>query len=286
MFVDIDSKTLNIDPTRIEKAITPRTKAILPVHAFGQPADMDPIIDIARRHGLRVIEDSCEALGATHKGRPAGSLGDAAVFAFYPNKQITTGEGGVIVTDDDNIALLCRSMRNQGRGEGDHWLEHTRLGYNYRLDELSAALGLSQMRRLVSILSARESEAARYSTRLAGLKEVKAPYVEPSCRMSWFVYVIQLQAGIDRDKVMAYLSAYGVGCRLYFTPIHLQPFYREKFGFKEGDFSVTESVARSTIALPFFNNLDDTALDYVVETLTAAVESAKGSAQAAAVKDF
>jgi len=272
VFADIEPETLNIDPSAIERAITPKTKAILAVHAFGHPADMDPIREIAQRHSLRVIEDSCEAIGAQYKGRPAGSLGDAGVFAFYPNKQMTTGEGGVIVTDDDEIAALCRSMRNQGRGEGDRWLFHERLGYNYRLDELSCALGVSQAARLEKILAMRTDVAQRYHQRLAGIKGVRLPFTADYAKISWFIYVIRLAESIDRDKVMGRLEESGVGCRPYFTPIHLQPFYREMFGYKEGDFPITERVAASTIALPFFNKITDAQIDYVADILKRAIK--------------
>ena len=271
VFADIEPETLNIDPSAIERAITPKTKAILAVHAFGHPADMDPIREIAQRHSLRVIEDSCEAIGAQYKGRPAGSLGDAGVFAFYPNKQMTTGEGGVIVTDDDEIAALCRSMRNQGRGEGDRWLFHERLGYNYRLDELSCALGVSQAARLEEILAMRTDVAQRYHQRLAGIDGVSLPFTADYAKISWFIYVIRLAAGIDRDKVMQALTDNDIGCRPYFTPIHLQPFFREMFGYKEGDFPITEQVARSTVALPFFNRIADEQIDYVADMLEKAI---------------
>lgn len=277
VFVDIDPLTLNIDPNLIEKAITPRTKAILAVDAFGQMADMESITEIATRHGLRIIEDSCESLGAELKGRPSGSFGDAAVFAFYPNKQITTGEGGLIVTDDDELASLCRSMRNQGRGETDHWLAHERLGFNYRLDELSAALGLSQLSRLMDILAVRENVAMRYTKRLAGVEGLKTPYIAEHNKISWFVYVIQLDREVDRDSVLKILCENGVGCRPYFTPIHLQPFYRKMFGFKEGDFPITERVSSSTVALPFFNHITDEQIEYVAQTVETAIKRSRRS---------
>jgi perosamine synthetase len=272
VFVDIDPDTLNIDANYIERAITPKTKAILAVHAFGHVADMDPIQEMARRHGLKVIEDSCEAIGAEYKGRPAGSLGDAGVFAFYPNKQMTTGEGGVIVTNNDEIAELCRSMRNQGRGEGDRWLFHERLGYNYRLDELSCALGVSQAARLGEILAMRSDVAERYNRRLAGIDGVRLPFAADYAKVSWFIYVIRLANGIDRDKVMQTLADNGIGCRPYFTPIHLQPFYRDMFGYKEGDFPITERVAASTVALPFYNKITDAQIDYVADILERSIK--------------
>jgi len=282
VFVDIEPETGNIEPALIEAAITPRTKAILPVDAFGQPARLDIIRDIARRHGLVVIEDACEALGSEYKGERTGngSYADAAVFAFYPNKQITTGEGGLIVTDDERVAQLCRSMRNQGRGEGGVWLNHERLGYNYRLDELSAALGVAQMGRIEEIIAKRQQVAELYNQRLAQIPGIRLPYIAPEVtRMSWFVYVIQV--GVDepvpakqavlRERVMQRLQAAGIGCRPYFTPIHLQPFYRSQFGFREGDFPVTEAFGRTSIAIPFHNNLTPAEVEYVAEHLEKAL---------------
>lgn len=282
VFVDIEPETGNIDPELIEGAITPRTKAILPVDAFGQPARLDTIRDIARRHGLVVIEDACEALGSEYKGEKtgSGSFADAAVFAFYPNKQITTGEGGMIVTDDERVAGLCRSLRNQGRGEGSLWLNHERLGYNYRLDELSAALGLAQMGRIEEIIAKRQQVAELYNQRLAQIRGIYLPYIAPEVtRMSWFVYVIRV--GVDepspakqsavRERVMQRLQAAGIGCRPYFTPIHLQPFYRSQFGYREGDFPVTEAFGRTSIAIPFHNNLTAAEVDYIASTLVEAL---------------
>ncbi|MGE5551904.1 MAG: DegT/DnrJ/EryC1/StrS family aminotransferase, partial [Bacteroidota bacterium] len=278
VFVDIEPETGNIDPNLIERAITPRTKAILPVDAFGQPARLDEIRQIARRHGLIVIEDACESLGSEYKGIKTGNgaFADAAVFAFYPNKQITTGEGGMIVTDDAETAGLCRSLRNQGRDESGPWLSHVRLGYNYRLDELSAALGLAQMRRLDEIVARRASVAELYQKRLARVPGVRLPYTAPAVtRMSWFVYVIRV--GMDepsaerqqavRNRVMEELQYAGIECRPYFTPIHLQPFYRRFFGYREGDYPVTEAAGRTSIALPFHNRLSVEEIEYVAQVL-------------------
>jgi perosamine synthetase len=273
VFVDIDPVTLNINPGGIEEKITGRTRAVLPVHVFGRPADMGAILSIARRHRLAVIEDACEALGACCNGKMAGSEGDAAVFAFYPNKQITTGEGGVIVTGSEEVAKLCRSMRNQGRGEGGEWLDHCRLGYNYRMSELNAALGVAQMERIGRILAKRREVAGKYGARLKNLPGVSIPQAGPGEKISWFVYVIQLTEGIDRDKVMKFLLERGVECRPYFQPIHLQPFYVKMFGYHRGDFPEAEKAASSTLALPFFNNLTDAQIDYVVEKLAMAVSS-------------
>lgn len=267
VFVDIDERTLNLDVSQIESRITERTKAILPVHVFGQPAEMEAVREIADRYGLRVIEDACEAIGAKWNGRMAGTFGDAGVFAFYPNKQLTTGEGGIIVTDDRELADLCRSLRNQGRSEDPQWLAHVRLGYNYRLDELSAALGLAQMERVEEILARREQVAALYRERLREMPGVEVPEIDPRAQMSWFVFVVRLAAGIDRDRVMEGLLRRRIGCRPYFPPIHLQPFYVEQFGYRAGDFPVAERISSSTLALPFFNRITEEEIEEVAAAL-------------------
>lgn len=262
VFVDIDPLTGNMDPTRIEVAVTTRTKAIIVVHAFGQPADMDPILDIAHKHNLIVIEDACEAIGARYKNRQAGTMSDAAVFAFYPNKQITTGEGGMIVTGNDSWNELFLSLRNQGRDVFDAWLNHTRLGYNYRLDEMSAALGLAQLTRIDDILSRRAQVAAWYNERIDEIPGVYKPHiVETTTTMSWFVYVIRCD--VNRNELMKQLQERGVPSRPYFTPIHLQPFYRQKFGWKPGDLPLTERAGQTFLALPFSTIMTDEQVDYV-----------------------
>jgi len=274
VFVDIDPLTLNIDVDRIESAITPRTKALLPVDAFGQPVDIEAIKSIAAKYYLPIIEDACEALGAEFNGIKAGSQADIAVFAFYPNKQITTAEGGMVVTNDDHIADLVRSMRSQGRPITGLWLEHERLGYNYRMSELHAALGCVQMDRIDEIISKRQRVAEMYNAHLSEVEEVSVPYVDPRVKMSWFIYVVRFHASVNRDKVMEYLIEHGVGCKPYFTPIHLQPFYRE-MGFNEGDFPITESVAKTTLALPFFSNMTEEQIEYVVKTLKEGIATVK-----------
>jgi len=283
--VDIDLDTANINTDLIEDAITPRTRAILPVDAFGQPARMDVVREIADHHGLFVIEDSCESLGSEYKGIKAGNgaFCDGAVFAFYPNKQITTGEGGMVVTDDPDIAHLCRSMANQGRGEAGVWLAHERLGFNYRMDEMSAALGWAQMQRIDEIIKKRQRVAQMYNERLSKIPGVWLPKVAPEVtRMSWFVYVIRVavdepdprrQAQV-RDHVMKVLQNNQIGCRPYFTPIHLQPFYREMFGYKEGDFPVTELAGRTSIAIPFHNHLTREEVEYVAEVIEEGLRTA------------
>jgi perosamine synthetase len=283
--VDIEWDTANIDVDLIEAAITPRTKAILPVDAFGQPPRLDVIRQIADRHGLVVIEDSCESLGSEYKGIKCGNgaYAHGAVFAFYPNKQITTGEGGMVVTDDPEIARLCRSMANQGRGEAGVWLSHERLGFNYRMDEMSAALGWAQMQRIDEIIQKRQHVALMYNERLSKIPGIWLPHIAPEVtRMSWFVYVIRVgmeeprperQSEI-RNHVMEVLQKNEVGCRPYFTPIHLQPFYRDMFGFKEGDFPITEKAGRTSIAIPFHNNLTPEEVEYVAQVLEEASRTA------------
>jgi len=270
VFVDIDPITLNIDVNLIEERVTDRTRAILAVDIFGYPAEWDRLEQLAEEHHLKLIEDSCEALGAEYKGGKVGTFGEAAAFAFYPNKQMTTGEGGVIVTNNREIADLCRSMRNQGRGDGDEWLEHQRLGYNYRLSDINCALGIAQLERIEELLAKRERVAQMYNIKLQDWQKVRIPYSSPEVRRSWFVYVIVLEdrySREDRDKILQELRRRGVGCSNYFTPIHLQPFYVEMFGFEEGDFPVTEHISERTIALPFYNNLSETEVDFVVENL-------------------
>jgi dTDP-4-amino-4,6-dideoxygalactose transaminase len=221
---------------------------------------------------LPVIEDSCEALGATYKGRPAGMLGDFGVFAFYPNKQITTGEGGLVVTNDEKAAKLMLALRNQGRAPGDTWLSHTYLGYNYRLDEMSAALGVVQMSRLEELLVKREKVAGWYSERLAEIPGLEIPFVESSTtRMSWFVYVIRTQKGIDRDALAQRLEARGVPVRPYFLPIHLQPYMVERFGYRAGDFPVTEDLGRRGLAVPFSGVMTEAQVEYVCDAIRAEI---------------
>ncbi len=273
VFVDIDAQDYNIDVSKIEAAITPRTKAILPVDVFGRPARLDVIEGIAARHNLKVIEDSCEALGSTYRGRAAGSFGDCGSFAFYPNKQITTGEGGMLVTDDEELARVARSLRNQGRGDGSTWLAHERLGYNYRLSDIQCALGISQLARLPESIEKRAAVADRYAVLLADADGVHLPAPYTDGTMSWFVYVIRLDdhfSRADRDAVLGALRSRGIGCNNYFTPIHLQSFYRERFGAAEGDLPVTEAVSERTIALPFHNNLGEADQ----QTVTAALRDA------------
>ena len=272
VFVDIEPETYNLDPDDLERKITKKTKAIMAVDIFGHPAEWDRILEIADKYNLKIIDDSCEALGAEYKGKKVGQFGDAACFAFYPNKQMTTGEGGIIVTDNPGIAKLARSLRNQGRGEMSAWLEHERLGYNYRMDEMSAALGVSQLRRIETFLEKRERVARMYTEKLRKFSWVRPPIVKPYVRMSWFVYVITLKEGLDRDEIIKELEKEGIPARGYFSPIHLQPYIREMFGTKEGMLPTTENISKRTLALPFHNNLREEEIEEVVSTLARVVE--------------
>lgn len=268
VFADIDAETWNVDPAKVAAAISSRTKAMIPVDAFGQPADMDPICKLASQHNLRIIEDSCEAIGAMYKGRKAGKLGDVGVFAFYPNKQMTTGEGGVVLTDDDNLAMLMRSMRNQGRDPTSGWLGHPRQGYNYRMPDILAALGTSQLSRLDEFVAKRAKVADMYLKRLGGDSRISFQKIIPEVQMSWFVFVVKLAdryEAKDRDRILTELRKRHIGCNNYFAPIHLQQFYVEKFGYKRGDFPVCERICDRTIALPFHPNLSEAEVDEVVK---------------------
>ncbi len=268
VFIDIESETFNIDPKKIEKKITSKTKAIIPVDVFGRPSDKEAILKIAKKHNLKVIEDSAEALGASYKGKKVGTFGDCAIFAFYPNKQITTGEGGVLVTNRKDIYELCKSYRNQGRGTDEKWHDHVRLGYNYRLSDINCALGISQLQKIDKILKMRANVAAEYAKRLSKIKGIKVPFDSTKdLKVSWFVYVIQIDAskGVDRDKFMEELKKRGVACSDYFNPIHLMEFYKEKYGFKPGDLPVCEQVAKLTIALPFYTGMSEDDIQYVCD---------------------
>ncbi|MEM6331727.1 MAG: DegT/DnrJ/EryC1/StrS family aminotransferase [Planctomycetota bacterium] len=283
VFVDICPTSLNLDPAKVEAAITPKTKAILAVEVFGNPRHMAAIEQIARKHEIPMIEDCCEGLGGVCDGRPIGNFGRAGVFGFYPNKQITTGEGGVIVTDDDRVADACRTFRNQGRSEKPvsanaetnatgSWLHHDVLGYNYRLSEIAAALGIAQMERLDDMLAHRRRVAGEYMKRMMDWPDVSLPSIPPGHDnvMSWFVFVVKLNNAyghVERDRIIEGLRRHDVGASNYFPCIHLQPFYRREYGFKAGDFPIAESISQRTIALPFFNRLDDTQIELVTHTL-------------------
>jgi perosamine synthetase len=270
-FVDIEEDSLGLDPDLIEGVATKRTRAVLPVHVFGRPCRIEAIEALARRRGWVVIEDACEGLGSAVRRRPLGGFGDVAVFAFYPNKQLTTGEGGMVVADDPALAETMRSLRNQGRDADGTWLRHVRLGYNYRLDEMSAALGVAQLERLQELQAGRARVAEAYESALGDRDWLRLPRAGTDETVDWFVYVVRLDPKIDRDRVIGRLAALGVPSRPYFASIHLQPFYRTAFGFKPGDFPVTERVAASTLALPFSSLLPDDDVQYVAAALVEAV---------------
>ncbi|PWB52050.1 MAG: polysaccharide biosynthesis protein [Anaerolineales bacterium] len=289
VFVDVEPRSGNIDPYlvfaatqdimqggRSAQAWLPpkganadaKLKAILPVDVFGQPVDFELILNTAWKYKLKVIEDSCEALGASYKGHTAGTLGDYGVFGFYPNKQITTGEGGMIITDDEDAALFMRALRNQGRAPGDTWLQHTHLGYNYRLDEMSAALGLAQMKRLDELIAKREKVAGWYNERLSEIPGVEPPQIARyTTRVSWFVYVVRFAPGIERDEIARKLGEKGIPARPYFLPIHLQPFMVDRFGYQEGAFPVTEDLGRRGLALPFSGVMEEAQIERVCQVL-------------------
>jgi perosamine synthetase len=301
VFVDIDPTTLNIDPARAAEAIedigarrtgwtrwlppshreaSGRLRAVLPVHLFGRPCEMRDILDASRQQGISIIEDACEAIGASADGVYAGRYGDIAAFGFYPNKQMTTGEGGMLITDRDDYARLARSLRNQGRGDNGEWLEHERLGYNYRLDDIHAALGVGQLRRLDELLASRERVGRLYDEKFADVDGI-TPLVPPrgDMTLSRFVYVARLDEGFDRDELMARLSVRGIPSRPYFPAIHLQPFYRQQFGFVAGSFPHAEAAAASLLALPFHGLMSADDVDYVTECVAEEVLAMRGVVQ-------
>ena len=272
VFADVDARTLNMDPAAVEAAVTPRTKAIVAVDIYGYPCELDELRAIADRHGLALIDDSCEAFGAEYKGAQLGSQGPSAVFAFYPNKQITTGEGGIVTTHSEEEWRLLRSLRNQGRGDEGGWLEHVRLGFNYRIDDVRAAIGIGQLEKLDEILALRSAVAKRYDELLAGLPGVELPCADDAeHKRSWFVYVIALPDNETRERVIVTFERQQIGFNRYLPSIHLQPYMRERFGFREGMCPVSEDASSRTLALPFFTALDRDAQERVAEVLSAAL---------------
>jgi len=270
IFVDIDPVSLNIDAEKIESKITSKTKAILPVEVFGNPAGFDKICEIAQKHNLIVIEDSCEALGSELNGKKAGTFGTMSIFAFYPNKQITTGEGGMILTDDDELADMCVSLRNQGRAKDSSWLSHARLGYNFRLSDINCALGIVQLSRIDEIKAKRRQVAKWYQEMLAGDERLIVPTEPADCDISWFVFVVRLAEKFtleQRDRILEAMKDKGIQVGNYFPPVHLQPFISARFDYKQGDFPVAESVCKGTIALPFYNDLSKDEVTIVCKTL-------------------
>jgi perosamine synthetase len=275
VFVDIEPQTYCIDPSLIEDAISDKTKAIIAVDVFGEPADWQRISEIADKHNIRLIADSCESLGAEYKGKKTGPFGCGGVFAYFPNKQITTGEGGMIVTNDEEIYRICRSLRNQGRDDTGEWLGHVRLGYNYRIDEMSAALGVSQMRRIDEILRKREQVASLYSSLLEGDPRIRIPQHTKYGKSSTFVYVVEMLGDFDRTEVSRRLALEGIPTRGYFSPIHMQPYLS---GLRSSRaLPVTERVARRTIALPFHTRLGELEVRHVVKMLSKVLDDVERS---------
>jgi perosamine synthetase len=273
VFADVDARTLNLDPAAVEAAITERTKAVVAVDIYGYPCELDELRTICDRNGLALIEDSCEALGARYKGGLVGSQGVPAVFAFYPNKQVTTGEGGMVTTHSEDEWRLLRSLRNQGRADAGGWLEHARLGFNYRIDDVRAAIGLAQLEKLDEILERRAVVAARYTDLLTGVDGLVPPCADDEAHeRSWFVYVVALPEGVDRESVIARLEERGVQTARYLPCIHLQAYMRERFGFSEGLCPVAEAMSARTLALPFHSSLDEDDQGYVVDALAAILE--------------
>lgn len=269
VFVDIDPLTYNMDARKIEAKITKKTKAILVVHIFGQSAEMDPILKIAKKHNLKIIEDACESVCATYKHRNIGTFGESAVFAFYPNKQMTTGEGGMLATNNRKIYDLCCSLRNQGRSENMQWLDHERLGYNYRMDEMSAAVGLAQLEKLDIMIKERQKIAKLYNKYLSKFKDlVQIPQTAKNNTHTWFVYVVKIKKrGVKRDEVINKLKEQGISTKPYLPSIHLFSFYKNLFNYKKGDFPVSEDISNNSLALPFYIGLKEKDIKYIVNKL-------------------
>lgn len=269
VFADIDPVTYNMDPSRIEEKITKKTKAILVVHIFGQATDMDPILKLAKKYRLKIIEDACESILAEYKEKKAGTFGESAVFAFYPNKQMTTGEGGMLVTNDKKIYELCDSLRNQGRAENMQWLDHERLGYNYRLDEMSAAVGLAQLEKIDWLIKERQKIAGFYEKYLKDFSDlVQLPMVGSMNTHTWFVYVVKIKnKKIDRDDIIKKLGQEGVASKPYLPSIHLFDFYQKQFGYKKGDFPISEEISQYGLALPFYIGLKEADIKYIIDKL-------------------
>lgn len=295
VFVDVDPETLTLDPAAAieamealvsrrngwERLLPPRhdgtagnLRAVVSVDVFGRVAEMQEVLDKARTLGVSVIEDACEAVGASLDGTPAGRWGDAGTFGFYPNKQMTTGEGGLVLTDNDMWAQTIRSLRSQGRSDDGSWLRHQRVGYNYRLDDLSAAVGLAQLRRLDELLANRAAVAAMYDERLAGIDGI-APLAPPRAGMtlSWFIYVVRVAPDVGRDALAARLAAGGIPTRPYFWPIHLQPPYADRFGYERGMYPHSEAAGEALLSLPFHGRMTEGEVDFVCDAVSDAVRS-------------
>ena len=274
VFVDIDEQTLNLDPALLEAAITPRTRAIIVVHTFGCPAELSDILEIAKRHGLHVIEDACEAIGGEYEGQKVGVLGDVGVFGFYPNKQITTGEGGAVVTNNSDVAIKVRKLRNQGRDDSEDWFQHSEFGYNYRISDINCALGIEQLKRIDIILDRRRSIAHRYAQLLSGNSDLRLPPLAlPRRKVSWFVYVVRLSSRFtqaNRNWIVNKMKSSGIVLGRYFAPIHLQPIY---WSYQKAVLPVTEFQASRSLALPFFNRIREDEINEVSQTLSRLLRS-------------
>ncbi len=266
VFAEVDPLTFNMDPAAVEAAITPRTKAIMIVNIFGYPAEVPALVDIARRHGLGLVEDACQSIDGAHDGRKLGTFGHPAVYGFYANKQLTTAEGGVVLTDDDDLARVLGSLRNQGRSDDGAWLVHSRLGFNYRLSDVHSAIGVAQLERLDDMLAGRARVAAWYQGRMRDIDGVTPMYEGPQPR-SWFVYAPRLDPDLVRDDVIGELDAMGVSAKPYLPCIHLQPYYVDDHGHRPGEYPVTEAISASTIALPFFPDMTEAQVERVCTSL-------------------
>lgn len=280
VFAEVDPLTFNMDPAAVEAAITPRTKGILIVDIFGYPADVPALVDIAKRHGLGIVEDACQSIDGDLNGRKLGTFGHPAVFGFYANKQLTTAEGGVVLTDDDDLYTLLKSLTNQGRSDDGAWLVHSRLGFNYRLSDVHAAIGVAQLERLDWMQDARARIAGMYQDRMQHVRGVTPMYEGPE-RRSWFVYAPRLDADLDRDAIIGRLEAEGVSAKPYLPCIHLQPYYREAHGHGPGELPITEAISASTIALPFFCEMTEEQVDRVCSALERAIEAERAGAAGA-----
>ena len=275
VFAEVDPLTFNMDPTAVEAAITPRTKAIEVVDIFGYPAQLPALVEIAERHGLAIVEDACQAIGGDYDGRRYGTWGHPAVLAFYANKQMTTAEGGIVLTDDGDLARHLKSLVNQGRSDDGAWLVHSRLGFNYRLSDVHAAIGVAQLERLDDMLADRDRVAGWYQAAIREIDGVTPMYEGPQKR-SWFVYAPRLDADLDRNAVIGVLDAQGIAAKPYLPCIHLQPFYQEVHGYRPGLLPITEAISASTIALPFFPAMTRAQVDRVCAALSAAIVDQRG----------
>jgi perosamine synthetase len=269
VFCDIDPVTLNMDPVAAEASVSERTAGLLPIHIFGYPSDMQALEQIAEGRGLGILEDACEAIGAVDaQGVKVGARGHPAAFAFYANKQLVTGEGGMLTARDAAVREQARSERNQGRGEDMDWLGHERLGFNYRLSDIAAAIGVAQLERVDDLLAERDRVAARYGEQLAGIEGLELPVASRGHeRRSWFVYVVLLPEQVGRDAVINALAEQGIASKAYLPCIHLMPYYRERFGFRGGEFPVAERVSERSLALPFFTRMTDQQVERVCAAL-------------------